>query len=114
VRRGHQRQPSSNAITSIGASPRIDVPPLLAVEVLSPSEDVDEKVDIYLDAGVEAVRIVNPKNQTVLVCPSVGRNMHNKEHYSRGEASLLNRSEIRLPFPLQASVQIDLILAGLP
>jgi Uma2 family endonuclease len=99
---------------AIKADRYLDVPPLLAVEVLSPSENVDEKVDIYLDAGVQAVWIVNPKNQTVLVCSSLGANMPNKVQYSRGETSLPNHSEIRLPFPLHGSVQIDLIFAGLP
>src|ERR1035437_7436320 len=80
----------------------LDVPPLLAVEVLSPSEEVNEKVDIYLDAGVMALWIVDPKNRTVLV-------------YSGRENSLYkDHADIRLPFPLPGSVQIDLIFAGLP
>lgn len=80
----------------------LDVPPLLAVEVLSPSENVDEKVDIYLDAGVTALWIVDPNNRTVLV-------------YSGRENSLYKEhTEICLPFPLHGSVQVDLIFAGLP
>jgi Uma2 family endonuclease len=80
----------------------LDVPPLLAVEILSPSEDVNEKVDIYLDAGVVALWIVDPKNRTVLDFSGRERFLY-KEH-----------TEIRMPFPLHGSVQIDLILAGVP
>lgn len=44
--------------------------PDLAVEVLSPddrAEDVDEKIDDYLDAGCQLVWIVNPKRKTITV-----------------------------------------------
>jgi Uma2 family endonuclease len=45
-------------------------PPVLAVEILSPSDtqqDIDEKVDAYLDAEVKLVWIIDPHKQTVLV-----------------------------------------------
>lgn len=45
-------------------------PPVLAVEVLSPSdqqEDVDEKVLLYLETGVALVWVVNPRFRTVTV-----------------------------------------------
>lgn len=45
-------------------------PPILAVEILSPSdriEDIEEKVEDYLAAGVALVWIVNPKFRTVIV-----------------------------------------------
>jgi Uma2 family endonuclease len=48
----------------------IDGAPVLAVEVLSPSdtlEEIDEKVDEYLQAGVALVWLVDPHDQTVLV-----------------------------------------------
>jgi Uma2 family endonuclease len=48
----------------------IDGVPLLAIEVLSPSDrqsDVHEKVSLYLDANVQAVWIVDPFFQTVQV-----------------------------------------------
>jgi Uma2 family endonuclease len=48
----------------------IDGVPILAVEILSPSdtaEDIDEKVDSYLSAGVALVWIVDPHDRTVLV-----------------------------------------------
>jgi Uma2 family endonuclease len=48
----------------------IDGPPLLAVEVLSPSdtqEEINDKVDEYLDAGVPLVWVVEPRHSTVTV-----------------------------------------------
>jgi Uma2 family endonuclease len=43
--------------------------PLLAVEVLSPTdkqEEIDEKIDEYLACGVQIVWVVNPHHRTVL------------------------------------------------
>src|ERR1700722_1566540 len=48
----------------------IDGPPILAVEILSPSdkqEDIQDKVDEYLKSGVKLVWIVEPVFQTVTV-----------------------------------------------
>jgi len=48
----------------------LEGPPLLAVEILSPSdkqEDIDEKVEEYLAAGVALVWVVNPRFRTVTV-----------------------------------------------
>lgn len=48
----------------------IDGPPILAVEILSPSdvqEDIDDKVDTYLSAGVKVVWVVDSHDRTVLV-----------------------------------------------
>ena len=45
-------------------------PPDLAVEVLSPDDtvyEVEEKVDEWLSAGAQAVWVVNPRKQTVVV-----------------------------------------------
>src|SRR4051812_6386351 len=45
-------------------------PPVLAVEILSPSdtqEDIDEKVELYLETGVALVWVVNPRFRTVTV-----------------------------------------------
>ncbi len=50
--------------------PYIDGAPVLAVEVLSPSdhiEEISEKVRAYLDAGVKRVWIVDPAFKTVTV-----------------------------------------------
>jgi len=48
----------------------LDGAPVLAVEVLSPSdkqEEIDEKVEEYLAAGVALVWVVNPRFRTVTV-----------------------------------------------
>jgi Uma2 family endonuclease len=80
----------------------IDVPPLLVVEVLSPSEDVSEKIGIYLDAGVVSIWVVDPKRRIALVYGG-------SEKRQYGE-----RTEINLPFRLNGSVGIDDIFFGLP
>src|SRR5262249_32633014 len=44
--------------------------PILAVEVLSPNDtqdQIDEKVETYLDAGVALVWVVHPLHQTVTI-----------------------------------------------
>ena len=51
-------------------SPYIVGAPLLAVEILSPSDsqqDIQRKVDIYLAAGVALVWVVDPHFKTVIV-----------------------------------------------
>ncbi|MCX7420408.1 MAG: Uma2 family endonuclease [Planctomycetia bacterium] len=48
----------------------IRIPPDLAVEVLSPNDladEVEEKVEEYLDAGVRLVWVISPKAETVTV-----------------------------------------------
>ena len=48
----------------------IDGVPILAVEVLSPNDtvdEIDEKVDAYLTAGVALIWVVNPHPRTVQV-----------------------------------------------
>jgi Uma2 family endonuclease len=48
----------------------IDGVPVLAIEILSPSdviEEISEKIDDYLAAGVALVWIVNPHDQTVTI-----------------------------------------------
>jgi Uma2 family endonuclease len=45
-------------------------PPVLAVEILSPSDtqrDIDEKVELFLEAGVAIVWVVNPRLRTITV-----------------------------------------------
>jgi Uma2 family endonuclease len=47
----------------------IDGVPVLAVEILSPKdveEQIDEKIDTYLDAGVRLVWVIDPHDRTVL------------------------------------------------
>ena len=53
-----------------GDSTIIEGVPVLAIEILSPHdqvEEIEEKVDTYLDVGVQAVWVVNPYRKTVLV-----------------------------------------------
>lgn len=50
--------------------PYFEGPPVLAVEILSPSDthkDVSEKINLYREAGVALIWIVNPDLQTVQV-----------------------------------------------
>jgi Uma2 family endonuclease len=52
------------------ATTLIDGVPLLAVEILSPSDtqdDINEKIDLYLRAGVALVWIVDPHHKTVKI-----------------------------------------------
>ena len=45
-------------------------PPILAVEILSPSdtqEEIDEKISLYLETGVPVIWVVNPRFKTVTV-----------------------------------------------
>ncbi len=54
--------------------------PDVAIEVISPGDtytDVDEKVGDYLDAGTQAVIVINPRNRTARV------------HFSRNDVVLL-------------------------
>ena len=47
-----------------------DGPPVLAVEILSPSDkqdEIDEKIVLYLECGVKIVWIVNPRLKTLTV-----------------------------------------------
>jgi len=48
----------------------VDGVPVLAVEILSPNdtvEEIDEKVGVYQECGVPLVWIVHPRTHTVLV-----------------------------------------------
>jgi Uma2 family endonuclease len=48
----------------------IDGIPVLAVEILSPGntiEEIDEKITAYLGAGVALVWVIDPRRRTVLV-----------------------------------------------
>jgi Uma2 family endonuclease len=67
-----------------GATKLVDGIPVLAVEILSPSDTIDnivEKIRTYLEFGVQLVWIVDPSYQTVTV-------------YSRGaEPRLFNKND---------------------
>lgn len=78
----------------------LDAAPVLVVEVLSPSEDLSEKIDIYLDAGVACIWVVDPNTRTVLVHAGSERRQYGLH------------MEINLLFPLRGSVGIDDIFSG--
>jgi Uma2 family endonuclease len=49
----------------------VDGVPVLAVEILSPNntvEEINEKIDQYLEAGVPLVWIIDPHRRTVTIC----------------------------------------------
>jgi Uma2 family endonuclease len=70
----------------------IDGVPILAVEILSPSdteEEVNEKVDNYLSAGVALVWVVDPHDRTVLVYrPATEPELFNARQDLSGEPHL--------------------------
>jgi Uma2 family endonuclease len=62
--------PNVVAVQSDGNTTLLDGAPTLAVEILSPNDSqdqVDEKIDNYLAAGVPLVWIVNPYRRTITV-----------------------------------------------
>ena len=53
-----------------GGTTVLDGTPTLVVEILSPSDtqdEIEEKIDIYLEAGVPIVWTVNPRRRTVTI-----------------------------------------------
>jgi Uma2 family endonuclease len=70
----------------------IDGVPVLAVEILSPSdtvEEIDEKVDSYLTAGVALVWVLDPHDRTVTVYrPDARPQLFNDEQELVGEPHL--------------------------
>jgi Uma2 family endonuclease len=75
---------------------------LLAVEVLKPSEDVSEKVSLYLKESIASIWVVDIPRRIVLV-------------YSGSEMrQYAEHTEIELPFPLKGSVRVDDVFSGLP
>jgi Uma2 family endonuclease len=67
-------------------------PPVLAVEILSPSdkqEEIDEKVALYLETGVLLVWVVNPRFRTVCVYrPGAAPELFNETHELTAEPHL--------------------------
>jgi Uma2 family endonuclease len=55
--------------------------PMIAVEVLSPGEEIDEKLALYLDGGAKEVWIVNYRKMTMSVFAAEG----NKPRHIRDE-----------------------------
>jgi Uma2 family endonuclease len=59
---------SAEVVAQHPDSPYFEGPPVLAVEILSPSdkqEEIDEKIELYLECGVRVVWIVNPRLKTL-------------------------------------------------
>jgi Uma2 family endonuclease len=75
-----------------GAITLIEGVPTLAVEILSPSdvlEDVNDKIDAYLEAGVPLVWILDPHRRTVTVHrPGAEPELFNVQHILSGEPQL--------------------------
>ncbi len=92
--------PTSKWEEAMRAGVYLDTTPLLTVEILSPDQDISEKVEIYLKAGVGALWIVDPKNKTVL--SYVGNRKHTYQL----------PDEIYLPMPLKDSIKVAVIFAG--
>lgn len=67
-------------------------PPVLAVEILSPSdkqEEIDEKVELYLETGVAVVWVVNPRFKTVCVYrPGADPELFSQRHELAAEPHL--------------------------
>ena len=70
----------------------IEGPPLLAVEILSPSdtqETIDEKIEVYLESGVALIWIVDPRFRTVRVYrPDAEPSLYNADHEITAEPHL--------------------------
>jgi Uma2 family endonuclease len=70
----------------------IDGVPVLAVEILSPNdtvEEINEKIDAYLKAGVALVWVIDPHRQTVQICrPGAEPEMVNARQELSGEPHL--------------------------
>lgn len=60
--------------------------PMIAAEVLSPGEDIDEKLTIYFNGGAREVWVVNPRNKTMTAYVKRGddvvRIAADREYYS--------------------------------
>jgi Uma2 family endonuclease len=80
----------------------LKVKPLLAVEILSPGQDISEKLNVYLTARIDAIWVVDPKTRTVAV-------------YGQLEKRTCQaHDEIKLPFPLKGSLKVADFFAGVP
>jgi Uma2 family endonuclease len=70
----------------------LDGVPILAVEILSPNdtqEDINDKVDTYMSAGVSLVWVIDPHHRTVEVFrPGAEPEMRNAQQELSGEPEL--------------------------
>jgi Uma2 family endonuclease len=61
---------SPEVATAEPSAPYFPGPPVLAVEILSPSdkqEEIDEKIQLYMETGVPIVWVVHPRFKTITV-----------------------------------------------
>lgn len=79
----------------------LSVKPLLAVEILSPGQDVSDKLAIYLTVRIDAVWVVDPKTRTVTVYANLEKLPYREDN------------EIPLPPPLRGSINTVDIFTGL-
>jgi Uma2 family endonuclease len=59
--------------------------PLVAIEILSPGEEIDEKLALYLDGGAKEVWIVNYRKRTVSVFTAEGNKPRQVRHEYHSE-----------------------------
>lgn len=74
---------AASRVASIGDATFIPIPPDLAVETLSPDDranDVDAKVQWWLDHGTRLVWVVDPANRTLTAHEPTGRSRRLREH----------------------------------
>lgn len=83
------------------ANEYLSVTPLLVVEILSPGQNIDEKLEVYLTARIDAVWVVDPKTRTVTV-------------YGPDRSSVTLEHIIKLPFPLSGALKVADFFTGLP
>jgi Uma2 family endonuclease len=75
---------SHERLSRRGPSPYLDVPPELAVEILSPDDrwsEVMEKVEDYFSAGVDRVWIVDPRLRKMFAY----RSLHKVDTFGEGD-----------------------------
>jgi Uma2 family endonuclease len=75
-----------------GQTSLVDGPPLLAIEILSPSDtqqQIHDKITLYLKCGVAAVWIIDPDDRTVRVYhPAQPPELFNDQQQLSGESLL--------------------------
>ncbi|MDM8518830.1 Uma2 family endonuclease [Anaerolineales bacterium HSG6] len=71
--------------------------PLLAIEILSPTQgtmEITDKFKLYFEAGIQSCWLVQPALQSILVCSS----FHNRTTFSHGE---FVDETLKICFPLE-------------
>ncbi len=70
--------------------------PMIAVEVLSPGEEIDEKLALYLDGGAKEVWIVNYRKMTLSVFAAEGNKARHvrDQYHSEALGGIITLAEI--------------------